>query len=120
MAGFAFILPLDDVRAMLRVLTALIILIAGFTGGMYFQRLDQSRIDELNNTIVRLEKESAGLSKRNAELKETLKLVKRQIQTDRIAYMALQELVENSAAQQSELQTQLEKQRKRLESLQAN
>ncbi len=102
---------------MLRILSVLVLLLFSFVGGIYFERLEQSQVAGLNQQIEELEKQSAHLTKRNDDLRETLNLVKRQIQTDRIAYQALQETVENSESGQAALKQQLLDQRALLEDL---
>jgi len=99
---------------MIRVFLVLVLLILSFIGGIYYERSDQRQVGELNKKIEVLELEGAALKQRNEKLNETLKLVKRQIQTDRIAYQALQEIVEESESGQSSLKQQLEDQRELL------
>ena len=72
---------------------------------------------EHDQKIERLEQENASLSGKNENLSETLQLVKRQIQTDRIAYQSLQEIVESSEQDREMLRSQLETQQQLLTKL---
>ena len=102
---------------MIRIFVVLVLLILSFVGGIFFERMDQTQVGELNSKIENLESQIESLTQRNTELKETLKLVKRQIQTDRIAYQALQETVAASETGQKALKQQLEDQRRLLKQL---
>ncbi len=105
---------------MIRIFAVLVLLILSFIGGIFYEKADQSQISDLNEKLENLEVESAVLKQRNEQLKDTLKLVKRQIQTDRIAYQALQKIVEESESGQASLKQQLEDQRKLLKQLRQN
>ena len=102
---------------MIKVFVVLVLLILSFVGGIFYERSDQRQVGELNNKIDALELETAALKQRNEQLNETFQLVKRQIQTDRIAYQALQKIVEESESGQSILKQQLEDQRELLKKL---
>ena len=102
---------------MIRIFVVLVLLILSFVGGIFYERSDQRKVGELNVKISSLELETAALKQRNEQLNETLKLVKRQIQTDRIAYQALQKIIEESDSGQSNLKQQLEDQRELLKKL---
>lgn len=102
---------------MLRVFVALVLLVVSFSAGVLYQRSDQKMEIELRSTIKILEQKSESLTRRNNELKETLNLVKRQIQTDRIAYQTLQESFESFDVERSELKAQLVKQKQLLKTL---
>lgn len=65
----------------------------------------------------RLIEENQKLAARNVQVEQTLDLVKRQVQTDRIAYASLQRTVEEAEQRRTETQSQLEAQRALLEKL---
>jgi chaperonin cofactor prefoldin len=102
---------------MVRIFVVLVLLILSFVGGVFYERSDQRKVGELNSKITALELEAVTLKQHNEQLSETLKLVKRQIQTDRIAYQELQKIVEESESGQSVLKQQLEEQRELLKKL---
>jgi chaperonin cofactor prefoldin len=102
---------------MVRIFVVLVLLILSFVGGVFYERSDQRKVGELNSKITALELEAVTLKQHNEQLSETLKLVKRQIQTDRIAYQELQKIVEESESGQSVLKQQLEDQRELLKKL---
>ena len=102
---------------MYKVFGVLLLLIASFAAGMVYERYGSTREGDLKQQISSLEIEVEELSARNEELKETLNLVKRQIQTDRVAYQALQEAVSDSERQRDDLKQQLESQRELLKQL---
>jgi hypothetical protein len=102
---------------MIRIFAVLVLLILSFIGGVFYERSDQRKVGELNSKITALELEAVSLKQHNEQLNETLLLVKRQIQTDRIAYQALQKIVEDSESGQSVLKQQLEDQRELLSKL---
>lgn len=99
---------------MLKVFVALVLIIASFFGGLYYERHYSADEESLKGQIAELEQESARLSAHNAELSETLALVKRQIQTDRMAYESLQEIVDASEEERTALREQIESQRELL------
>ena len=76
------------------------------------RQLLQQSLDQANSELERL-------TQRNADLEQTLSLVKRQVQTDRIAYDNLQRSVEASDRERAQLQERLESQRALLERLKA-
>ena len=98
-------------RILIFILGFILLLVAAFFAGLLVQRLDQREITELRQTVGQIEL-------RNRQLQETLDIVKRQIQTDRIAYEALQQVVEDSAAKQQALSSRLEQARAVLRQLQ--
>lgn len=102
---------------MIKVFIVLILLILSFVGGIFYERLDQSQISVLKTKIVEIESDSKYLSRRNLELTDTLGLVKRQIQTDRIAYENLQKSILSSEQERGLLKQQLEDQRGLLKQL---
>ena len=96
------------------------ILVVGLTalafGAGYFVGLpDPQAGEQINNSIEVLEAEREQLSRENEELRETMALVKRQIQTDRIAYDNLQRSVEASEQSRLELEQKLASQRELLD-----
>ena len=95
---------------MIRVFVVLVLVIAGFTAGIYFERMDFGLSKEHDQKLELLQQENETLAKKNKNLNETLQLVKRQIQTDRIAYQLLQEIVESSEQDRELLRIQLESQ----------
>ena len=102
---------------MIKIFFVLVLLIISFFGGIFYQKSGSGLEAELQTKIEQLEKESDGLRFRNEELKETLNLVKRQIQTDRIAYQSLQESFESFDAERDQLKSQLESQQALLKQL---
>ena len=102
---------------MINIFLVLVLLIISFFGGIFYQKSGSGVEIELQAKIEQLDKESEALTSRNEELKETLNLVKRQIQTDRIAYQSLQESFESFDAERSELKSQLERQQDLLKQL---
>ena len=78
---------------------------------------DPTARQQLQQALEAANSEQQRLSARNADLEETLSLVKRQVQTDRIAYDNLQRSVEASDRERAQLQERLESQRALLERL---
>ena len=68
-------------------------------------------------TLIAVEKERDRMRDRIEDLEKTLDLVRRQIQTDRIAYDNLQRSVEASEQERKRIQEQIESQRALLERL---
>ncbi len=102
---------------MVRVFAVLVLLIVSFAAGIYYERLDSDVPDALSGEMALLKHEAEALSEKNSRLNETLQLVKRQIQTDRIAYQSLQEIVESSEQDREVLRSQLESQQVLLQKL---
>jgi hypothetical protein len=102
---------------MIRVFVVLVLVIAGFTAGIFFERMDFGSSKEHDQKLELLEQENETLAKKNKNLNETLQLVKRQIQTDRIAYQSIQEIVESSEQDRELLRAQLESQQELLTKL---
>ena len=102
---------------MLKVFTILLAVMLSFVAGMYYQRLDQTEVVELRQRLDQQKQSIQRLTDRNDELSETLSIVKRQVQTDRIAYASLQQTVDSSANQQVALRKQLEDARALLKQL---
>jgi len=84
----------------------------------YFLALPQE--DEGTLLLKQMEKmeiDNAALTINNNELRETLGLIRRQIQTDRIAYDALKRTMDESERQRELMQEKLSSQRELLERL---
>lgn len=64
-----------------------------------------------------LVEQNQALAARNKQLEQTLDLVKRQIQTDRIAYASLQRSVDDAEQQREEMLRKFESQRELLDRL---
>ncbi|MEM7565110.1 MAG: hypothetical protein AAF353_19020, partial [Pseudomonadota bacterium] len=79
--------------------------------GIWVQQQDQDEVLSLRDSIAQKDVEIKTLEDRNELLSNTLDIVKRQIQTDRIAYDSLQKVVESSEQQRQQLQQQLQKAR---------
>ncbi len=67
--------------------------------------------------LAALSTENKQLGQHNAQLEQTIALVKRQIQTDRIAYAALQKTVEDSDRKRQDMLAKFESQRELLDRL---
>ncbi len=109
-------------RNKLKVCLALVVLICGFIAGVFYERLERAEVQNhagKNDVAIieRLRQELQQTKAKNGELNETLQLVKRQIQVDRIAYEALRVTVEGSEQDRSNLREKLEQQRELLKSL---
>ena len=87
-------------------------------GGGYYLATPSPEIGALltaeNDGLI---EQNQRLMDRNASLEETLDLVKRQVQTDRIAYAALQEDVDDAERKRQELLQKFESQRELLDRL---
>ncbi len=92
-------------------------MIVSFCAGFFYTRFFDDNVNEMHRRIKTLEVELASSKDRNEDLRDTLQLVKRQIQTDRLAYESLQKTVIENEKQNEKMQAQLEKQRKRLSRL---
>ena len=99
---------------MLKILGVLVLIIASFLGGVYYQKQDTGELTRLDQTIRELSTELEQEKLRNGELRDTLQLVKRQIQADRIAYESLLEVVESSEAERQSLAEKVDKQQELL------
>ncbi len=98
------------------------LLVAGVIGlafgaGYFLALKDNKEVPEAAQTIVALRSEKDALVLRNRELEQTLALVKRQIQTDRIAYASLQKTVEQSDRERKIMQEKFKSQRELLDRL---
>ena len=102
---------------MLKVLAVLVLIIASFFGGIYYQKQDTFQLGQLELNIAEISAELEQEKMRNSELNETLQLVKRQIQADRIAYESLLEVVESSEAERQALGEKVEQQQELLRKL---
>jgi len=105
-----------EIHPMLKILIALFLLGLSFLGGVSYERFIGE--GDIGSDQTSLSEQAGILSKRNQELEETVALVKRQIQADRIAYQRLRESVESAHREQEVLRKQLKRQRELLESLQ--
>ena len=102
---------------MLKVFAVLVLIIASFFGGVYYQKQDTGELGQLKQTINEISAELEREKQRNDELNETLQLVKRQFQADRIAYESLLEVVESSEAERQALGEKVEQQQELLRKL---
>lgn len=101
----------------LKIFFMLLLSIAGFAAGAFYGRHTSELEQSLYRKIAGLERENLSLTTRNKNIQDTLSVVKRQLQTDRIAYTALQETVSRSTAERARLQEQLEEQRMLLQEI---
>lgn len=95
------------------VISMLLAFVAGFLVAQPDQ--DKGRVLAENNAA--LNNRNIALETRITELQQTLDLVKRQIQTDRIAYSKMQQAVEQSDHQRLQTLEKLEAQRQLLDQL---
>ena len=102
---------------MLKILGVLVLIIASFLGGVYYQKQDTGELTRLDQIIREISNELEQEKLRNEKLNETLQLVKRQIQADRIAYDSLLEVVESSESERKALREKVEQQQELLRKL---
>ena len=102
---------------MLRTFLVLVLLIASFTGGLFYERYSSGEIGKLTNELDLARMEAAKAKSRQDQINETLQLVKRQIQADRVAYQALQQTVDESEKERALLKEKVEVQQKLLKKL---
>ena len=102
---------------MKKVFVVIVLVIGSFVGGVYFERYDSGKVGKLSSQLEASRTEVEAIEIKNQNLKQTLQLVKRQIQADRIAYQALQETVESSSGEREALKQKLEAQRELLKKL---
>jgi chromosome segregation ATPase len=102
---------------MVKVFIVIVLVIASFLGGVYFERYDSGKVGKLKNQLEASRVEANNLETQNQNLKQTLQLVKRQIQADRIAYQALQNIVESASGEREALKQKIEAQRELLQRL---
>ncbi len=102
---------------MIRIASIIVLLLTSFAGGVFYERSFSEAKDRLSARIAELETHVDELEGQNNRLNNTLQLVKRQIQTDRIAYQSLQEVVEVSQQQRDRLKARLEDQQALLKKL---
>ena len=93
------------------------LILLAFAAGYFLGLPDSEEGDLLRQQLASAKQEGERLTERNADLEETLALVKRQVQTDRIAYDNLQQSVEASDRERAQLQERLESQRALLDRL---
>ena len=97
------------------VIVGLIIL--AMAGGYFLGRPNEDIQQQLQGRIEQLLESSESLAQRNQNLEQTLDLVKRQIQTDRIAYQSLKNTVDESEKERQDMLTKFQSQRELLEKL---
>lgn len=92
-------------------------LILSFGAGYFLALPQEDAAGVLQKELNDLRIENAALTASNTELAETLGLVRRQIQTDRIAYDNLKTTVDEAERQRALMQEKFESQRAVLERL---
>lgn len=93
------------------------LLVFSFAAGYFFGLPNEDRAQSLEQQNQDLNTEIQRLSQRNQQLEQTLDLVKRQIQTDRIAYDSLRKTVDLAEQERAATKQKLESQRELLERL---
>ena len=93
------------------------LVLLGFGAGYYLALPDPGESLQVQQALETANAELERVAARNKDLEETLSIVKRQVQTDRIAYDNLQRSVEASDRERAQLQERLESQRALLERL---
>ena len=93
------------------------LLILAFIGGYMLASKGQEVIDSLGVELASTQSERDIARDRIAQLEQTLSLVKRQLQTDRIAYDKLQKSVDTSEKQRLVTEQKLAAQRALLDRL---
>jgi len=98
------------------------LLVAGFislafAAGYYIGLPDSNEALQLQKRIDQLAETNGGLAQRNQNLEQTLDLVKRQVQTDRIAYESLKKTVDQSETERQQMLEKFQSQRELLETL---
>ncbi len=96
----------------------IVLLMAAFAAGVKYSQYSDSRIAEYRTRIADLNQQLSESKLKIENLRETLQLIKRQLQTDRLAYQTLQQSVIDSEQQRLELQATLKQQKERLQNLQ--
>lgn len=102
---------------MLGKLVVIGLVLLAFGGGYFVGLPDPGEEETLRQQLAAAREEVSRLSARNMDVEQTLSLVKRQVQTDRIAYDNLQQSVEASDRERAQLQERLASQRALLERL---
>lgn len=92
-------------------------MLLAFVAGFLVAQPDQDKGRVLAEKNAALNNRNIALETRITELQQTLDLVKRQIQTDRIAYSKMQQAVEQSDHQRLQTLEKLEAQRQLLDQL---
>ena len=110
------VLPLFH-NPLVRIFAVIVLVILAFLAGWSLSGREGATSPAGADEITALKQEISALETRNEELRETLNLVKRQIQTDRIAYKELQDIVQVSESERNELRKQIEDQQRLLQSL---
>ena len=93
------------------------LLLFAFAAGYFSGLPNEDLALELADKNRQLNLQIDRLSNRNQQLEQTLDLVKRQIQTDRIAYESLKKTVDLADQERAATQQKLESQRELLERL---
>ena len=101
----------------LKVAAVLALLAASFFGGVYYPRQDTAELGKLNRTVQALTAQLEQEKARSQELDDTLRLVKRQLQADRIAYETLQESVAAAESARAALREKVAAQQELLKKL---
>ena len=85
--------------------------------GYYLGLPDDSETTSLRYQLEQISQKNAELTERNVRLEGTLDLVKRQIQTDRIAYQSMRDDLDNAELQREQVLSKLKAQRTLLDQL---
>ncbi|MGB5708269.1 MAG: hypothetical protein WBM41_15725 [Arenicellales bacterium] len=93
------------------------LIIFAFGGGYFFAMLGDDGSKALEQSNQQLVTQNNRLTQRNQRLEQTLDLVKRQIQTDRIAYESLQKSVDTAEQERIALLQKFQSQRELLDRL---
>lgn len=88
-----------------------------FGGGYFFAMPSDDGVKALEQSNQQLVTQNNRLTQRNQQLEQTLDLVKRQIQTDRIAYESLQNSVDSAEKERIAMQQKFQSQRELLDRL---
>ena len=93
------------------------LIVLAFGAGFFVALPDRQSGESARETLRAVEQERNRLRSRNVDLEKTLDLVRRQIQTDRIAYDSLQQSVQALEQERLRIREQIESQRALLERL---
>jgi prefoldin subunit 5 len=88
-----------------------------FGAGYYLGLPDSDAALQLQQRIDELGQNNQELAQRNQNLEQTLDLVKRQVQTDRIAYESLKKTVDKSEQERQAMLEKFQSQRDLLDNL---
>ncbi len=92
-------------------------LILAFGAGYFFGLPEEDGKAALQKQIASLQQKNDLLTANNDELAQTLGLIRRQVQTDRVAYEKLKKDVESSEQQREQLREKFDSQRQLLDRL---